>query len=424
MKKTILLLLTLILLGSLGGCHGEETVTADGPQYWQSMPKLTYGVMESGKLEILPWYGARAEETSYYRMLETEKGFYLAYAGRYFYADKMDLNNWVVVCNKPDCNHMSDCDGFINSDSILMEDGRLLFESMIDCSSDLYSGKEAGPVLISADLDGTDRALERVEKQILLTTAGGISSRFSPGEWVVQRSQLQTDGTYWMQWFRITDAGVEEFHRIENLEEHEVGDALFFARNMLGIQGDRCYVDQSLDPTGNKVFRFEGDQLKWLDLSGLEVSGGYLSGNTVRIFRPNEGYYDVDLESRKEVLLAQPQLENSCATIVLPNCILEGTMLSMDSQKYRTLGMTHRLMLFDGETWREVALPGELQQAGSRECIFVHAVTSDSILIRYSSGTANTGGALLTFYRIDLTKENLALEFCGQIFDPRPEELQ
>ena len=150
----------------------------------------------------------------------------------------------------------------------------------------------------------------------------------------------------------------------------------------------------------------------------MEVSGGYLSGNTLRVFRPNDGYYDVDLETRQEVLLSPSQLENSCAVIVLPNCILESTLLSKDSLDYRTPGMQHSLMLFDGRIWREVALPNELLQADASECLFIHSVNSDSIFLRSAGGLPNSGEPLVTLYRIDLTAEELKLEYCGQVFEP------
>jgi len=417
-RKAFAALLALLTVLSWTGCHREEQPEVGGPQYWESMPALTYGVMEYDKLEILPWYGARAEETSHYRMIETEEGFYLLSGSFYFYADKADLHNWVLVCSKPDCDHLNNCTGHIFTNSIMMKDGRLLYETASGSIPELYLGEEHGPVLVSASVSGTDRKVERTEPDVLLSSEGSIASVFSPGEWLVQKSEMQTDGTFLAQWFRITDAGIEEFHRQSGLGRYDIQGGFSFAKSKLSVHGDEYYYDAFLDPSGTKIFRFVENELQWLDLAGLEVSGGYLSENTLRVFRPNDGYYDVDLETRQEVLLAPPQLENSCAVIVLPNCILESTLLSMDSRDYRTQGMQHSMLLYDGQRWRSVALPAELLQAGQMECLFVHAVSSDSIFLRWFGGFPNAGDPLATFYRIDLTEEELALEFCGQVFEP------
>ena len=104
--------------------------------------------------------------------------------------------------------------------------------------------------------------------------------------------------------------------------------------------------------------------------------------------------------------------------IVLPNCILESTLLSMEARDYRTQEMQHSMLLYDGQSWRSVALPPELLQAGQTECLFVHGVSSDSIFRRWFGRFPNAGDPLATFYRIDLTAEELTLEYCGQVFEP------
>ena len=195
-RKAFAALLALLTVLSWTGCHREEQPEVGGPQYWESMPELTYGVMEYDKLEILPWYGARAEETSHYRMIETEEGFYLLSGSFYFYADKADLHNWVLVCNKPDCDHLNNCTGHIFTNSIMMKDGRLLYETASGSIPELYLGEEHGPVLVSASINGTDRKLERTEAEVLLSSAGSVSSVISPREWLVQKSELQT-GPFW-----------------------------------------------------------------------------------------------------------------------------------------------------------------------------------------------------------------------------------
>ena len=53
--------------------------------------------------------------TSQGTMIEVENGYYLVgsnpqYRGsQVYYADKVDLTNWVILCNKPNCDHYSNC---------------------------------------------------------------------------------------------------------------------------------------------------------------------------------------------------------------------------------------------------------------------------------------------------------------------------
>ena len=73
----------------------------------------------------------------------------------------------------------------------------------------------------------------------------------------------------------------------------------------------------------------------------------------------------------------------------------------------------HEMRLFDGESWRAVELPNELLQQGGSYYFLLKSVTSDSVLFSLRVGTSNT----LDYYRIDLTKENLKLEYAFQIIE-------
>ena len=69
----------------------------------------------------------RCNETSNGKMAETEDGYFLASDRMLYYADKDNLEEWVVVCNKPDCNHRDEkCNGFLQlNTTIWQKDGRL-----------------------------------------------------------------------------------------------------------------------------------------------------------------------------------------------------------------------------------------------------------------------------------------------------------
>ena len=174
---------------------------------------------------------------------------------------------------------------------------------------------------------------------------------------------------------------------------------------LYGVQGENAYIN---DFTGSSLFyRVAGDTLEPVDLSGLETGGAYLAGNVLRCFKQNDGYYDVDLTTREEIRLADARMENSHCQIVLPNCIVESTLLTGLSLKDRTEGMTHALEIFDGENWHSVTLPPELKDAEENVFIYVTAVTSDSILFQCGGM-----GADRPFYRIKLDSGDLTLEAC------------
>jgi len=101
MKRTVSILLVMLMtLAMLAGCAEEIPETPTEPQpgeslVWETMPKLTYGVMEYEKLEMLPWYNGRAEATGSYRWAETAQGYYRLNTENMVltYADKADLQN-------------------------------------------------------------------------------------------------------------------------------------------------------------------------------------------------------------------------------------------------------------------------------------------------------------------------------------------
>ena len=103
MKRILPLLLALLLLC---GCAPKENEPDLGSQVWEA-PALTFGVMEHEKLEVLPWNSGRCEATSFESMAETRLGYYMPGVSSLLYADKVNLSNWVPVCNKPNCSHTS-----------------------------------------------------------------------------------------------------------------------------------------------------------------------------------------------------------------------------------------------------------------------------------------------------------------------------
>jgi len=159
-------------------------------------------------------------------------------------------------------------------------------------------------------------------------------------------------------------------------------------------------------------------------LSLLPSWGCYVSNGIARGFDHREGYYyDKNLETGEIIPLADAQIENSFGCVVLPNCILESTLLRSFSTEFRDPDTPNTMKIFDGKHWRDVSLPAELQQARSNDYLEIIAVTSDRILLSFRNTNTYTyqTGYLSEIYSISLNEENLQVKHCAQISVPTQE---
>ena len=119
-------------------------------------------------------------------------------------------------------------------------------------------------------------------------------------------------------------------------------------------------------------------------------------------------------ETREETKLEDAQLENSYAFIVLPNCILESTLMGYSSVSDRSAVQTHAMKLFDGQRWWDVELPQELLEVDDNKYLDVEAVTSDRILLclRDNNDRFNVGHVL---YQIFLGTDRPVMEYAGTV---------
>ena len=172
------------------------------------------------------------------------------------------------------------------------------------------------------------------------------------------------------------------------------------------IHGDHTVISSVLGIDYQKI---ANGQMVHTNAIAYAKKGDYLSGSILRQFRSNNGYYDINLETGEEVRLADAQLKNSQSFIVLPNCIIETTLGSENHQE----GDAHAMMLFDGESWRTVALPEELAQIYTLDMPFeMGVVTSDRIFILvYTSQRYSR----CDMYQIMLEDDELFLEYCTHL---------
>lgn len=416
MKRMAAFLFALIMLFSLlAGCAEDDSPVPIGSEVWETMPQLTYGVMEYEKLQILPWNSGRCEATSYDMMAETDLGYYLLdSSNRLLYADKTDQAKWMPVCSKPNCNHTNadpDCSSHILCPNFVIRNGTIYYQ-MMHGHSEYYTG-DAGFVLMRMAPAGSDRALVHAFDEEKYITIKADMSLLTSQHWIYNVVEMSTDGNHVAHSFRLSDKGVEKLITRTNVED-EGWSAMLQTGWYVSLHGDRVVLNGAMDESPNVFFRFTDAGVERLDFTDLPVMHSYLSGDILRFYRSNDGYYDINIQTGEEVKLADAQMDHAVATIVLPNCIVESTLLTPQSIPLRSEGMAHSMRVFDGQQWHDVALPPEMLDAGKQVFISVKCITSDCILF-YSRdlATYRTTG-ITNFYCIDLNNDTWELEYAWE----------
>ena len=415
MKKFVCLLLAVLLL--LCGCSGEE-MSQETPEkndvlqeipgqsnVWKETPQLIPGQLEYDRLSVEPWYCGRLEFTGRGRWAETEQGYYYYDAGTSLlkYADKTDLSKWVPVCNKPTCAHSQTvlgCNAILGGNTFLIREGRIYFcTDTGGKNEELYMEEGDAHVIASRALDGTDLRMEYYIEEAVMPRGGITTYLLTPNHWILTASVFNPDGTYTNRVYRRTETALEILAESTTTEQniYMTGDFMILDGMMYVVAlGDEFFCSDLLtqqrgDPQGS-VYRYVNGQLERLDISGYEWQARYLSGNTLRLYRPNDGFYDLDLTTRQETKVTDSQLPDAGGSLRLPNCITE-----RNDEKF---------LLFDGESWREVQIPEELRG----QTWHVEAVASDRILFAcYESSDR------LHLGQVMLGRDTLVLEYCGRI---------
>ena len=414
MKRFLCMLFAMALL--LSGCAAEETPqetlkisdliqeTPGQSNVWKDAPPLNPGQLEYDRLEVEPWYCGRLEFTGGGRWAETELGYYYYDSGTSLlkYADKSDLSKWVPVCNKPTCSHTQTvlgCNAVLGGNSFLIRAGRIYFSTDSGGKGEeTYIEEGSACVIASRALDGTELRMEYYIEDTIMPNGGMSSNLLTSNHWILTSSVFNPDGTYTNRVYRRTETSLEILAESTTTEQklYLTGDFMLLDGMVYGVAlGDAFFcsdllAEQRGDPF-NSIYRYVNGQLQLLDITGYERQARYLSGNTLRLYRPNDGFYDLDLTTRQEVKVSDCQLPDSKGTLVLPNCITERT--------------DEKFLLFDGKSWREIQIPEELQGQNW----YIEAVASDRILFtRYESGKRHLA-------QVMLGRDTLVLEYCGRI---------
>ena len=410
MKKTLLsLLLCMVLLCGCGEQQPEEPVITESI-VWDSVPQLNHGVLEYEKLENQPWYCGRLEYFGKSLWAETELGYYFYSSGRdlLFYADKANMNNWVPVCNRAECKHVRMaplCNGRMSAFGFWIRDGRIYYAAVSDKGQNmpLYLGEHWTPLVASRALDGTDPRIEHVYEELVVKGGGYISGMAAPTWWLISHGELAPDGTHIGRYYLITESGME---LLLEQEEDPYRGYLFGRDPWLGgmeyfdafFGEDTFQLDLLAEARGEpdlSLYRYVDGDMERVNCDGYERTGKYLSGNTLRLYRENDGYYDLDLTTQQETFVAEAQLADAAAWVLLPNCIVEYN--------------GEQMVVFDGESWRDVEIPEELRNLP----MAVEVLASDRIFFTTGFDIYKESIAL---YQVVLGQENLHLEFCDEMY--------
>ena len=419
MKRIITLLLTLLLTFAAAGCQEEAATVV------YEKPTFTPGTMESDLLQAEPGNYQRSNDTGDRKFVEIENGYYMVANGYIYYADKTNLEAWVLLCNDPNCSHHY-CTAAEHMGQILYEKDRLWY--CTTNGTDPTRDETSGHYLISVAKDGSDKRWEYNFQEELIGhgKGGAVFLELYSGGYMVACDVLQPDGSMRAAiWLVDMETGPRKvFERVYEYEGVSYGCMSYLSRNRYryAISGDMAITSYAFtdDFKGDRsvLCWFKEGEPVFSDISQFSIKGGYLCDGILRCLQPGDGYYDIDLETGAKTRLADAQLEDSGAVILQPNCIIESTLLNPENT-----AQTQKMRFFDGDTWHDVALPEGL--ISTPEAPFdVVALTSDRVIFRVISTVKDpvrfTTVTTVTFYEMVLGKDGYTVEYMCAMDDSQP----
>ena len=326
----------------------------------------------------------RCALTSNGKMAETEAGYFIIRHGAYlFYADKTNLNNWVLVCERPECLHdRHNCSAAVGS--------FWLKENDI-----YYLGERAGQSLLDMPsiikLSMADFTQEVVFSDPLLDTSSGAtwSDEKAADAYYSCISRLNEDGSTNCAVVRINDSGATSLYSVDYSTDSQL---LLFAMPMSvthSIRGDMMIASKiPLDGTPDentadmatrsmdRYYHVNGDSIQEVILSDdCSIYGAFISGNLLYHYHVNDGFYRMDLSTGEEVKFADAAYENAYGHCVDGQLMIECTMSVPGTASE---AQTPQMRYFDGKQWHELALPETWTMSHEFRVI---AGTSDRIFI-------------------------------------------
>ena len=349
-------------------------------------------------------------DSSAYLMAETPDGFYYSSGNILYYADKADLLQWAPVCSRPSCSHTGpECKAYLGGDGrFVLRDDRIYF---CDDHTRYDPDGASGTVLAGMALDGEDRKIVYTVSGSLTQTGGSDRFCLLGDQLIAMYSRMNDQGTFDTYMVRVDDQGEQTLFTgtMEQLPswlgavtryEGMGGDtALYFCLD----DGRENWAYTLYRPTAEKLVEL-GEVSQLGSLMNLDFVGSYLHGEILRVYRPGDGYYDVDLSTGGQTKVMDAQLDGAWGWQLTQQYAVESTLL------YRPLAYQtepedreQAMMLYDGEAWRTVSLPEELAQGALIPNLRPLAVASDRIFFQAMVEDQRR------LYQVELEREDLDL---------------
>lgn len=328
-------------------------------------------------------------DSSAYLMAETEAGFYYSTGNILYYADHENLTAWVPVCSRPDCSHNGpDCQAYLANDGrFLLKEERIYF---CDSNTRYQPDGAAGTILASMSTDGGDRKVAYTVPGSL-SDAGG-SDRFCllGDQLIAMYCRMNESGSFDTRMVRVNETGEQELFTGSMEQLPSWLGAVTRYEDMGGDTALYFYLDDGQENWACTLYRPTSEGLEKLgdvsalgNLMNLDFTGSYLSGEILRIYRPGDGYYDVNLTTGQETKAMEAQLEDAWGWQLTEQYAVESTLLSRPlAHQKDPVDREQAMTLYDGESWRPVALPEELARGPLFQNLRPVAVTSDRIFFQ------------------------------------------
>ncbi len=395
-----LLALLLLLLTTLSGCTGQGAGDSSAP----SSPSAVSTPTEESGSTAPPVEGTFPEGpvttvdlntagwTSTNEIIETEAGYYSICSNQLRYADKSDLSNWVVVCNKPDCSHEWGKGCPAENCVVFLEGDRIFF-------TDEMTADGTGVMLYSMARDGSDLRMEFPIAGAEQMSGSAISRRAAGNMLCLGFSEMQNDGSGKNRLIRVTSSGSEIVleTEVEELTVPVLGGSCYHATDAVMIDS-RVYPGSEGKEYRNCRMTATGLE----ELSNADQYGdddGFLFGDYLYRYVPNDGYYVTQLSTGASKRQMDAQLKDAVAFRLTDQWAVETNI-----RKNAPPPETPEIRIFNGSEWKSVQVP---ENVGKMTCRPI-ALTTEHIFFRAVEETPETLG--FYYYYVTLADENYTMQ--------------
>lgn len=342
----------------------------------------------------------RCNDTSNNDMAETELGYYYVFDKIIYYADKVDLSNWVAVCNKPDCMHEdSNCNAYINS-GITQRDGKIYG---IDREA------TGNPYVFEIALDGS--GIKKVYdipfgEEIEVTA---YRAMLSQEQSIIYNGYLAEDGMYHDNLSCLEEDGSLKTIYTE-ISDRSYSIHAHVPATSVGVRGDKAILSTLLTKTNgnflNILWRMNGNEPERVNLpEDIDITWGYLTEDTFIYFKQKEGFYKYNFATEKKELIMKNQLEDSMGAVITEKYLIEMN---------RYAGYTPEeayLKFYDGTEWLNVELPEEVKN--SEKLFTIESIASDRIFMSQLIQESDNYRSDIYYFMLD--DDTPKLIYCDQV---------